>query len=70
MVEVIVNFGRADARVESEHVGAAHWVNLWTTQNGPTGGVRIFCVDYESAETLAAALVRCGARRVCRQVER
>jgi hypothetical protein len=53
MVEVIVNFGRADARVESEHVGAAHWVNLWTTQNGPTGGVRIFCVDYESAETLA-----------------
>ena len=69
MIEVTVHFGRADARVESEHIGTAHWVKLWATPNGPSNGVRIFCVDRDSAEGLASAFVRCGARRVHRQVD-
>ena len=69
MVEVTIHFGRADARVESEHIGRSHWVNLWATPNGPTNGVRIFCTTPEAAEVLAAAFVRCGARRVHRQVD-
>lgn len=35
MVEVTIHFGRADARVESEHIGQVHFVNLWATQNAP-----------------------------------
>ena len=69
MVEVTIHFGRADAKVESEHVGVAHWVNLWATQNGPANGVRIFCTTPEAAEALAEAFVRCGARRINRQWE-
>lgn len=69
VVEVTIHFGRADARVESEHIGQVHFVNLWATQNGPTGGVRVFCVDRDSGETLAQAFERCGAKRVNRQVD-
>jgi hypothetical protein len=68
VVEVAIHFGRADARVESEHIGTAHCVNLWAAQNGPTNGVRIFCTTPEAAEALAEAFVKCGARRVNRDL--
>ena len=69
VVEVTIHFGRANARVESAHIGRVHWVNLWAIQNSPTNGVRVFCVDRDSAEGLAAAFVRCGAVRVRRLVD-
>ena len=69
MVEVAIHFGRADARVATEHIGTVHWVNLWAIQNSPTNGVRIFCPTPEAAEVLAEAFITCGARRVNRQAD-
>ena len=70
MVEVTIHFGRADSRVQCEHIrGTVHWVNLWARPNEPTNGVRIFCSTPEAAEALAEAFVKCGARRVNRQVD-
>jgi hypothetical protein len=38
-------------------------------QEAVTSKVRIFCIDHESAERLAQAFERCGAKRVSRQVD-
>ena len=74
MIDVAIHFGRTEARVELERSGSISWVTLWPTERleavtAKTSKVRIFCIDHESAETLARAFERCGAKRVSRQLE-
>jgi hypothetical protein len=68
MLDVAIHFGRTEARVEVERSGSVSWVTLWPTEHW-TSKVRIFCIDHESAERLAQAFERCGAKRVSRQLE-
>ena len=74
MIDVAIHFGRTEARVECERSGSVYWVTLWPTKaleavSSTTSKVRIFCIDHESAERLAQAFERCGAKRVSRQLE-
>jgi hypothetical protein len=68
VIEATVYFGSTQASVESTHIGINHWVSLWPTNN-PSDKLRIFCTCHDGAEALAEAFVKCGARRVSREVD-
>jgi hypothetical protein len=72
--DLAIHFGRTEARVECERSGSVYWVTLWPTEHleavsSTTSKVRIFCITHDAAEALAEAFVKCGARRVSREVE-
>ena len=74
MIDVAIHFGRTQARVELERSGSICWVTLWPSERleavtSTTSKVRIFCTTHAAAEGLAEAFVKCGARRVSREVE-
>ena len=74
MIDVAIHFGRTEARVECERSGSVYWVTLWPTEHleavtSTTSKVRIFCIDRAGAEALTQAFVKCGAKRVSRQLE-
>ena len=68
MIDISVHFGRTPCEVGSQHVGVAHWVDLGVLGDR-NHSLRIFCITPEAAEALADAFVRCGAKRVHRQVD-
>ena len=63
-----VHFGRTRCEVDSQHAGVAHWVDLGAVGD-KNHRLRIFCTTHDAAEALAEAFVRCGAKRVSRQLE-
>jgi hypothetical protein len=74
VIDVAIHFGRTEARVQLEWSGSICFVTLWPTERleavtAKTSKVRIFCIDHDSAEALTQAFVRCGAKRVSRQLE-
>lgn len=68
MIDIAVHFARTPSEVDSQHVGVAHWVDLGVLGDR-NHRLRIFCTTPEAAEALADAFVKCGARRVNRQVD-
>jgi hypothetical protein len=68
MFDIAVHFGRTPSEVDSQHVGVAHWVDLGILGDR-NHRLRIFCTTHAAAEALAEAFVKCGAKRVNRQVE-
>jgi hypothetical protein len=75
VIDVAIHFGRTQARVELERSGSICWVTLWPVTErleavtSTTSKVRIFCTTHAAAEVLAEAFVKCGARRVSREVD-
>ena len=68
VIDISVHFGRTACEVDSQHVGVAHWIDLGVPGDR-NHRLRIFCTTLEAAETLAEAFVKCGAKRVHRQVD-
>jgi hypothetical protein len=67
VIETNVHFGRTRCEVDSQHVGVAPRVDLGAV--GDKNRLSIFCTTREAAEALAEAFVKCGAKRVSRQLE-
>jgi hypothetical protein len=68
VIETNVHFGRTRCEVDCQHVGVAHWVDLGAVGD-KNHRLRIFCTTHDGAEALAEAFVKCGAKRVNRQLE-
>ena len=68
MIDIAVHFGKTASEVDSQHVGVAHWVDVGAVGD-KNHRLRIFCTTHDSAEALTEAFVKCGARRVTRQVD-